>query len=283
MATPSETTSDFPNARPYEGISSRPISSPSRLRLAFVRAIVWSLIGMIYAPLFTGLMGLMSSAGVGVAAYPIASGLAGGAGAVLYGARELALISTGIGALAGVAVLILLPDGATLANVIVVASVLAATVGLTVSFPRRCSRHVPGKLLAGLVAGAFGGAVLAVVEPLHPVAFSTFAILVFLVSVNGVLYVGSVRWWIQVSRRLKLESRPCYLIEAGVMAILAGVAAGSVWMVVSPLLGAEGGVSQLAALTMHHEIQAAVVGGLLGGGLAGFLLELFRFSWVHEL
>ncbi|WP_245232321.1 hypothetical protein [Thiorhodococcus minor] len=238
---------------------------------------------MIYAPLFTGLMGLMSSAGVGVAAYPIASGLAGGAGAVLYGARELALISTGIGALAGVAVLILLPDGATLANVIVVASVLAATVGLTVSFPRRCSRHVPGKLLAGLVAGAFGGAVLAVVEPLHPVAFSTFAILVFLVSVNGVLYVGSVRWWIQVSRRLKLESRPCYLIEAGVMAILAGVAAGSVWMVVSPLLGAEGGVSQLAALTMHHEIQAAVVGGLLGGGLAGFLLELFRFSWVHEL
>ncbi|NEX20661.1 hypothetical protein G3480_10120 [Thiorhodococcus mannitoliphagus] len=283
MATPSETTSDFANARPYERLGSRPVSSASRVRLAFMRAIVWSLIGMIYAPLFTGLLELMSGAGLGVSAYPLASGLAAGAGAVLYGARELALLSTGIGAVAGVAVLILLSEGATLTNVVVVASVLAAAVGLTVAFPRRCSRHVPGKLLAGLSSGAFGGVVLAVVEPLHPAPFSTFVILAFLVSVSGVLYVGSVRAWVRISRRLRLESRPCYLIEAAVMAILAGIAAGSVWMVAAPLLGAEGGLPQLAAVTMHHEIQTAVVGGLLGGGLAGFLLEIFRFSWVHDI
>ncbi|WP_242482463.1 hypothetical protein [Thiocystis violacea] len=283
MSTPSETTSDFANARPYERLGAAPIRTGSFARLAFLRAIVWSLIGLIYAPLFTGLLELMTGLGMGPYAYMLAAGLAGGAGAVLYGARELALISTGIGAAAGVAVLILLSDQAGLANVVLVASVLAAAVGLTVSFPRRCSRHVPGKLMAGLMSGIFGGAVLAIVGPLHPAPFSTFAVLAFLVSVNGILYVGSVEWWIAVSRRMKLESRPCYIIESVIMAILAGIAAGSVWMVAAPLLGTDAGVSQLASITMHYEIQNAVLGGLLGGALGGFLLEIFRFSWVHEL
>lgn len=283
MAIPSETTSDFGGARPYRRMGSDQSSSSSRVRLAFLRAIVWSLIGMIYAPLFTGLLELMSGRGLGLYAYALAAALAGGAGAVLYGARELALISTGIGALAGVAVLIVLPDQSTLTNVVVIASILAATVGLTFSFPRRCSRNVPGKLLAGLVAGAFGGVILALVEPLHPAPFSSFSTLVFLVSVNGVVYVGSVRWWVSLSRKIKLESRPCYLIESATMAVLAGIAAGSVWMVAAPLLGSEPGISQLASITMHHEIKGAILGGLLGGGVAGFLLELFRFSWVHDI
>ncbi|MCK7578969.1 MAG: hypothetical protein MZV65_26735 [Chromatiales bacterium] len=85
----------------------------------------------------------------------LAAALAGGAGAVLYGAREVALIGTGIGAAVGVALLILMPGQATLTDAVVVASILAATVGLTFSFPRRCTRHVPGKLLAGLVTGGW--------------------------------------------------------------------------------------------------------------------------------
>lgn len=239
---------------------------------------------MIYAPLFIGLAELMSGLGAGFYAYPLAAGLAGAAGAVLYGARELALISTGIGAGAGVAVLIVLSGDATLTSVVLVAAGLAATVGLTVSFPQRCSRHVPGKLLAGLMAGMLSGVLLAIVEPLHAAPFSAFAIVAFLVSVNGVLYVGTVSWWVTLSRRLRLESRSCYAVESLIMATLAAVAAGSVWMVVAPLLVSDASAAaQMASVSMHYELQEAVLGGLLGGGLAGFLLEIFRFSWVHDL
>ncbi len=238
---------------------------------------------MIYAPLFTGLAELMSVAGLGFYAYPLAAGLAGAVGAVLYGARELALISSGIGAAAGVAVLIVLSGQVTLTTAVLIASGLAAVVGLTVSFPQRCSRHVPGKLLAGLMAGVFGGALLAVAEHLHPAQFSALATVAFLVSVSAILYVGSVGGWVALSRRLRLEGRSCYIVESAIMAILAGVAAGSVWMVAAPLLGTDAGAPQMASVSMHYELQGAVLGGLLGGALAGLLLETFRFSWVNDL
>ncbi|MGQ9658826.1 MAG: hypothetical protein ACUVQI_01870 [Thermochromatium sp.] len=65
-------------------------------RLAFLRSIIWGLIGMIYAPLFIGLISLARGAGMGSLSYVMTAGLAGGAGAVLYGTREVALIGTGI-------------------------------------------------------------------------------------------------------------------------------------------------------------------------------------------
>ena len=278
-----ESSSEFAKARPYKGLVRIEPATSVRWRMAFLRAIIWSLIGMIYAPLFIGLLSIAHGAGLGSSSYVLAAGLAGGAGAVLYGAREVALIGTGIGAAVGVALLILMPGQATLTNAVVVASILAATVGLTFSFPRRCTRHVPGKLLAGLVMGALGGAVLAIAEPFHSKPFSTFSTLLFLASVHGVLYVGSVRAWIRLSGRLGLESRPCDLIEASTMAILAAIAAGSLWMVAGPLMGFDPGLWQLASFSMHEDIAPAFLGGLFGGAMAGLLLEVFRFPWVHDV
>jgi len=238
---------------------------------------------MIYAPLYIGLLSLARGAELGVFSYVLAAALASGASAVLYGAHELALISTGIGAGVGVALLILMPGQATLTHSVVIALLLAATVGLTLSFPHRCTRHVPGKLLAGLLTGTLVGAVLAIAEPLYSAPFSTFPTVLFLASVNGILYVGTVRGWIRLSRRIGLESRPCDLIEATTMAILASIAAGSVWMVVAPLMGLDPGFWQLASLSMHDALVPAFMGGLLGGAMAGLLLEIFRFPWVHDL
>ena len=238
---------------------------------------------MIYAPLFTGLLELLDGLGFGLSTYVIAAAVTGATGAVLYGARELSLISSALGAGVGVALLIVLPEQATFLHAVLIAAAIAAYVGLTVSFPARCSRNVAAKAMAGMAAGALGGAALTIAEPLHAVPFSIFVVLAFLVSVNGVLYVASVGWWVSLARRVRQTSFPCYLIEAAIMALLAGVAAGSGWMVSGPLMDPNGGLWQAASLGMHHEIMQAVLGGLFGGGVAGMLLELFRFSWVHEL
>ncbi|NCC27910.1 MAG: hypothetical protein EOM22_07120 [Gammaproteobacteria bacterium] len=251
--------------------------------MAILRGIVWGMIGMIYAPLFTGFAELFQGLGFGHGTYVAASALAGAVGAALYGARELALIATGIGVFVGVLLLMLLAEQIAVEYVVLVAAAVAGLVGLTVSFPARCSRHVPGKTLAGLATGAIGGGFLALVEFFHPNPFSSFAVLAFLVSVNGVLYVSTVRWWLSVSRRLYCESRPCYVIESLVMATLAGVAAGSVWMMIGPLIDIPSGLWQSASAAMHDRIPMAILGGLCGGAIAGMLLEFFRFSWVHEL
>jgi hypothetical protein len=270
-------------AQPYPGATrSLSVDGPS-WRTALLRGIVWALIGMIYAPLFTGFVELFQGLGFGHGTYVAAAALAGAVGAALYGAREIALIATGIGVLIGVFLLMLFAEQVAVFHVVLAAAAVAGLVGLTFSFPARCSRHVPGKTMAGLATGAVCGTLLAIAEPFHPNPFSAFAVLAFLVSVNGVLYVATVRWWLLLSRRLHCESRPCYVIESMVMSVLAAVAAGSVWMMIGPLLSLESELWQGASAAMHESIATAVLGGMFGGFIAGTLLEFFRFSWVHDL
>lgn len=254
-----------------------------RWRMAFLRGIVWSLIGLVYAPLFTGLAAFLQSLGWSHAAYLAAGGLAGGIGAALYGARELSLIGTGLGVAVGVVTLMGFADSLTFMQSAGIAAGIAITAGFWIPFPTRCSRAVPGKTLAGLMTGALCGGALALAEWAHPFAFSIFVVLALMVSVNGILYVASVRWWVELSRRLHCESRSCRLVESLVMAVLAGLAAGSVWMVTGPLLDPEALLWRDASALMHDHLPLAVAGAMFGGGLAGLLLEFFRFSWVHDL
>jgi hypothetical protein len=283
MAVSPRTSTDVTSADSDFLLLRSRLTPPTTWRLIFLRGIVWSLIGVIYAPLFTGLVGLLEGMGYGLASYVMAAGVSGGIGAVLYGAREVSLLSTGLGVVVGVVSLILFADEASFLQSVAIAAGLAALIGLTVPFPARCSRNVPAKAMAGLVAGLAGGAVLAVATAMRAEPFPILAVLVFLVSINGTLYVATVRWWVELARRVKPCSRSCFLIESAAMAVLAGVAAGSVWMVTGPLLNLDGELWQTASLALHQEVPRAIVGGLFGGGIAGMLLEGFRVSWVHDL
>lgn len=278
-----ETVVQLVHSYPRTALAGAAVDPGARLRLIFLRGIVWGLIGLVYAPLFAGTVELLRGAGFDHSTYVIAAALAGAVGAVLYGAREVSLISTGLGVGVGVVVLILFADQISFLQSVLIAAGLAAGVGITVPFPSRCARNVAGKALAGLATGLLGGGVLAIAEPLHPAPFPLFAVLAFLVSVNGVLYVASVRWWVSLAHCTRIESQPCYLVESLIMAILAGVAAGSVWMVSGPLLDLDGGLWQQASLAMQYEIPQAILGAVFGGAVAGMLLETFRFGWVHDL
>ncbi|WP_295404831.1 hypothetical protein [uncultured Thiocystis sp.] len=280
-------SSDPPNPGSPAASASLDLPRPnaaSRLRLAFIRGIIWSLHGMIYAPLFAGLSALLKELGFGGSTYAIAAAVTGAVTAVLYGARELSLISSAIGAAVGVILLIVLTGPSAFVYAALGAAAIAATVGLIVRFPTRCSMNVASKALAGLAAGAVGGTILALAEPFHAAPFSLFVVLAFLVSINGVLYVASLRRWVALTHRFCQTAFPCNLVEAAIMAILAGVAAGSVWMVSGPLTNIDPELWwQAASLGMHQQIPQAVLGGLFGGGIAGILLQIFRFSWVDDL
>ncbi len=275
-------TSHPRQVQPPPPIGSSQVPVPS-LRGAFLRGIIWSLIGMIYAPLFIGLVELLEASGLEYGAYVAAAAVAGAVGAALYGAREIALIASAVGALVGVLALMLFAAEGVVLQVAWTAAGLAALIALIVRFPTRCSRHVAGKAMAGLGTGAFSGVILTLAEPFHPRPFSAFGMLAFLVSFNGILYVATVRWWLMLSYRLRCESRHCDLIESIVMATLAGLAAGSVWMAIGPLLELPAGLWQVASSGLHERVATAALGGMLGGGVAGMLLEWFRFSWVHDL
>lgn len=262
---------------------SEPAGASFRPTLVFLRAIVWGLIGLIYAPLFIGLAAILTRLGAGPAAYTIAAALAGAAGAVLYGSHELALVATGIGAVVGVLLLTTAADLLNFAQCVAVVAGLAALVGLLVPFPGQCTRQVPAKAMAGLSSGAVCGLGLVLAQSLSASAIPLYAILAFLVAVNGVLYVVTVRVWITLAARLRGPGSPCRLVESLVLATLAGLAAGSVWLMAGPLLGESSGLVGAVGTAIYAGLPQAAAGGIIGGVVAGALLETFGLAWVHDV
>jgi hypothetical protein len=260
------------------------VSAPalsSRPRLIFLRGLIWSLIGLIYAPLFTALRILFRDLGLNHWSFVPAAAIAGAIGAAFYGARQVALVGTMIGLVAGTLAAFVLPAPVQLWPLVLVGGAIGLTVGGIIRFPDRCSYHVPGKTLAGLITGAAAGAALSLVEPLHPEQFHIAGVVAFLVSVNGVLYVVGVRWFVGVATMN--GGQPCHLIQALVIGLLAGTAAGSLWVVASPLLEATDARYVGIIDTIVTETPLAIMGGMLGGAVGGMMLEAFRFHWVHEV
>ncbi len=247
-----------------------------------LRGLIWSLIGVIYALLFMALRVLMQGLEVLSWAEIPASALAAGASAVLYGAHELALLSTGLGIGVGLGLLILIPQ-ITLGEILVAAMLVASLAGFTFSFPRRCTRHVVGKLLAGLFVGSGAGALLVGVRSLGLQPDLTPLHLMLLIGSSGLLYVMTIRSWIQVTQWLGCESLPSDPVESLVMAILATIAAGSIWVLFVPILGSETNGWSWASLAIYHQIPETLLGGCLGGALTGIVLELLGLPWVNDL
>ncbi len=257
-----------------------PLPTPSRTRLIILRGLVWGLVGLIYAPLFIGLLAIFRDLGWSHTAFVPAAGLASAAGATLYGARQVGLAGTAIGLTVASLVLLTLPGALGLWGAVGLAVVIGAALGWWVDFPERCSLQVPAKAVAGLTTGALCGAVLALAESLHPFNFRSASTLAFLVSVNGVLYVATVTWWVR--RAVAGGNRFCEPIEIGVVALLAGLSAGGLWLGAAPLMGvSEAGLSA-AMITLEADLPLAMVGAVVGGAVAGVLLEAFGFLWVHD-
>jgi hypothetical protein len=252
----------------------------SRSRMIFLRGLIWSLIGLIYAPLFTGLQVSFDYLGLGHAASIPAAALSGAVGAAFYGARVVAIAGTAVGVVVASLVLLALPGIIPLWQVVLPAAAVGAALGGIVRFSDHCSLKVPGKTLAGLVTGAACGSLLAFAEPLHADEFHITGTLAFLVAVNGVLYVATVRWWVGISGINR--GQVCNLVESLVIAVLAATTAGAIWAVAGPLLGAVDYTTRTVLGVVHQQIPPGMLGALLGGAVAGALLEAFDFRWVHD-
>jgi hypothetical protein len=252
----------------------------SGIRLIFIRGLIWSVIGLIYAPLFAGLHVVFQGVGLRQGAFVPAAALAGMVGAAFYGARQVALAGTLVGLAVASLVLFVVPGDVGFWQVTLSAAATGAVLGWLVRFPDRCSLQVPAKALAGLITGAACGALLALVEPLHPNNFHISGAVAFLVSVNGMLYVATLGWWVEqarISRR-----RACNLVESLVIAMLAATAAASLWAVAGPLIGAVDTRFSSLLDAMLNLMPMAMAGGVIAGAVTGALLQAFGFRWAHE-
>ncbi len=260
-------------------------TAAARARSTLLRASIWAIIGLIYTPFYLGLEAIFTALGSAALAPIPAAAVAGGVGAAFYGARQMALVAT----LVGVASAAFLSETFGVQASLWHLMVFAVAAGLLVGFvvgpsmdaDGRCSTRLWGKTLTGVVTGACCAGALVAVEPLHGRAFSSLGQVAFLVSVNGVLYVYTVR---ALAARLG-TARPmgCRLRRGLAIALIAVPVALGFWVSEAAVSGRPGDLVTGAILSIAGQVPTALLVGLSAGAVTGALLELFRFDWVHEI
>jgi len=256
------------------------IATPQQRRF-LVRALVWSLIGVIYAPLLVALHRLFGALDWGAWGYIAAAALAAGASAMLYDARQIAIAASVVGVTAASLPLMFLGPSAQLGHLMLLALAAAVVVGFVVRFPARCTRNVGGKALAAITSGALCGALLAATEALTGIPVVPAAAMAFLVSVNGVLYVATVRFWVV---RLGCAERTANgWKQALVIGTIAVITAASVWIIAGSVgLQTEDTLTQ-TLLAVPGAVPPALLSAAVAGAITGVLLEGFGFRWVHDV
>lgn len=250
-------------------------------RHVLLRALIWAIVGVIYAPLFLALDDLFRLAHLGAWAFVPGAALAGGAGAMLYGARQVAIAASLIGVSTG-SILLLIPGaGTALWQPALVGLIAGIAGGLFVNFPGVCTAHVVAKAVTGMTSGALCGAFLALVEP-HLLVFQLeLGVVAFLVSVNGVLYVVTIRPWIRALSAIDgVADRWKQALVIGVVAMLT---AASVWIVSKSIAGEVSSPMAMALMGLPDSLPLALMAGAVGGAITGALLEIFRFRWVLDV
>jgi hypothetical protein len=250
----------------------------SRTSLVVLRGLVWAIIGLIYAPLFTALFVLFQAMGLGHGSFAPAAAIAGAVGAAFYSAREVALVGTVIGLGMATLLFMVLPGTVALWQVVLVAGLAGGLLGRLLRFPDQCALQAPGKAMAGLVSGLTCGALLGFVESLHTVTFNLTAIVAFLVSVNGTFYAATVGWWLGQAR--VKQGAPCKIIERLVIGLVAAVVAASLWVFAGPLIGAVDGSYYALLHSILTLLPGALFGGFVAGAITGALLQAFDFDWL---
>jgi len=249
-------------------------------RQLLMRAILWALIGAIYAPVFVVLEGLLRPF-LGDFALAASAAGAGVIGAAYYSARQAALVASVVGVIATLFVLVVFYDQATFIHAALLCGALGMLTGLAVKFPSRCTENVVGKSLVGGLSGLFSGGLLTA-GVLAGVDLSPLVAVAFLVSVNGVVYVASVRHVVGVTGLL--PKRWCPVAEGVLIGAIAIFVGGCIWAFTSTLSGYDRQDLFLHVIeTTATAMPLTVASGVASGIVTGVLLELFHFDWVDDL
>jgi len=209
-----------------------------------------------------------------------ATAFSGTVTAAFYGGMKVAMVGTMVGVMTTISYLIAADHPEHMAPVLLIALVAGAIAGLLFSSWVRIAARPLGPVLSGLLSGLVWGGVIAlswklVAEPYKFVVAAAIA-----AGLVGVSFIYLVRW---IGPRCA-QWIPPPVSGAFVASMIAAVVAGSMWLVGSTTSG----MADIATLHSVDRIMALVPdglsGGLVGGAMAGVVLELFGVEWgVKEL
>lgn len=241
-----------------------------------IRGMIWAFIGTLYAILFVFFDVLASGWQQQVNPYFFSGVLAGTIGALIYSSMRLAVLMAMI--ITPVSSLLLLLSNTSMDpfSLILVVGLTGGVIGGLYGYFSKTSRvhRADAKTLTGFSAGflvSLGYLVIAGQTTDLPLAL----VIGFMGPLTGFLYVVFVPTFIRYFDNLLPSAGDGALVGMGVSVFLAL----SIFIMANSINADTAGVYLPLVERVHALIPQAVLGGIIGGGLAGVVSGLFFRRW----
>jgi hypothetical protein len=248
-----------------------------RTKEALFRAVIWSFIGVLYGMLFV----LAYSLAIYFAKdyYPIfiAGTLSGCIAALIYSSMRLAAIVTPLASVTSIATIISQGQVVEITNLLIFTGIVGVITGAIYGFMVRQSRvyRADAKTITGILSGAIVSLVCALFYDVYP-DFPLFFLIAIMCFLTGSLYV--------IFAPFCVEHLDNILPPVGDGAIAGGGTSMFVGLVLFIMVTGvtPESAGELAEVTsqIRDFMPAAIIGGLLGGGISGFISGLLLREWL---
>jgi hypothetical protein len=247
-----------------------------RTKEALFRALIWSFIGVLYGMLFV----LVYSLAIHFAQdyYPIfiAGTLSGCIAALIYSSMRLAAIVAPLASVTSIASIIFQGQVVEITSLLIVTGVVGVITGAFYGVMAKQSRvyRADAKTIAGILSGAIVSLVFALFYEVYP-GFPLFFLIAIMCLLTGSLYV--------IFAPFCVEHLDNLLPPVGDGAIAGGGTSMFVGLVLFIMVTGVTPESAGELVEITNQIRdfmpAAITGGLLGGGISGFMSGLLRREW----
>ncbi len=247
-----------------------------RTKEALVRGTVWAFIGSLYGMLFIFFYSLSEHYSLPVSSFLVAGTLAGTLAALIYSSMSLAVIIASVSSVTSLIIAVSSDGNIDLLKLVLITAFVGALVGAWYGIFAKHSRvyRADAKTLTGICAGGLISLLIFIVNFLIP---STPMMLTIGVSclLTGSLYVVLVPVFIQRYDEILPAVGDGAMVGAGTSVFIALL----FFIMISGVTPESAGDLQLLTEHIRDTFLQASAGGMLGGGVAGFISGMMLKEW----
>ncbi|MDJ0881422.1 MAG: hypothetical protein QNJ56_07205 [Gammaproteobacteria bacterium] len=247
-----------------------------QLKEALFRAAVWSFIGVLYGMLFILTYSLSSHFAADFYPIFIAGTLSGCIAALIYSSMSLAAIVAPIASVTAIITIISQGQTIDLAGLMLVTGLVGVVTGSIYGVKAKKSRiyRADAKTIAGFLAGGSVALGFALLYEIFP-GFPLYLAIAIMCLLTGSLYVAFAPFCVK-----HLNDLLPPVADGGIAGGGSSMFVGLLLLImVTGVTPESAGALEPVTTQIRELILLAMFGGLLGGGISGFMSAMLRRQW----
>ncbi|MCP4077039.1 MAG: hypothetical protein GY744_12760 [Gammaproteobacteria bacterium] len=248
----------------------------TRFKEALIRGAIWAFIGFLYGILFILFFSMSNHLSLPLNPLIVAGTLAGTIAALIYSSMSLAVIVSMVSSVTSLILVVSSHNHINLVTMTITTAIVGAVTGAVYGLKAKQSRifRADAKTLTGIFSGAIVSlffVLLSIILPDISLEFTVATLCLF----TGILYVTFVPTFVKHFSGLLPPMADGAMVGAGTSAFIALI----FFFMTSGVTPETAGSLQPLMDQVRMTILQTAFGGMMGGGLAGFLSGFMLTKW----